>query len=90
MFNGGEKVLNARETETFAKQNVESAQATGKSISGSGGNYSIDFSPQFNITGNSNAEEVRAVLEEQSENLREQVESVINDLITDQKRRNYA
>ena len=90
MFRGGETVLNARETEQLAKNNAEAVTASANNTSVGGSNYTIDFKPQFNITGNANAAEIRTVLEEQSENLREQVEGVIKDLITNQNRRSYA
>ena len=90
MFRGGETVLNAQETEKLAKNNAEAVTASANNTSVGGSNYTIDFKPQFNITGNANAAEIRTVLEEQSENLREQVEGVIKDLITNQNRRSYA
>ena len=92
-FSGGEKVLNAQKTANLLTKTPKEAEPVSAKASVSTGNnntYSINVSPVYNVSGNANAEEVRAVLEEQSASLRDQVESVINEMITDQNRRQYA
>ena len=93
VLHGGEKIFNAQETADILNARTIDAKpinAVASTATEKANTYTIDFSPVYNISGGANAEEVRAALEEQSENLRDQVESVINDLITDQNRRQYA
>ena len=92
-MNGGEAVLDATKTAALLR-NVENmnAQPVNASISNSkgGDSYTITVSPQYNVSSGVNAAEVKAAIEQQNENLRDEVESVINDLIVDQNRRRYA
>lgn len=94
-FNGGEQVMNHNDSVAYAQSHLNSESAEpAESISGHGfqreGNlYTVDFSPVYNISG-SNAEEVRSVLEEHDANMREQIESIINEISEDEERRSFA
>jgi len=78
MMHGGEKVLTAHETVNALS-------------GGSGGNnISVNISPSYNISGSQNVSEIRAMLQEQSESLRDQVESIMDDVMSDRKRTAYA
>ena len=79
MMHGGEKVLTANET-------VNALSGAG---SGDGGRHiEVQFSPVFNVNGG-DAEGIRAVLEEQTQNMREQIASVMEDIMTDRMRLSY-
>ena len=77
-MNGGEKVLTANET-------VNALSAAG----GGGNNVDVNFSPSFNVSGG-NASEIRAILEEQSQNMRDQITEIMEDIVTDRMRVAYA
>ena len=50
--------------------------------------YNIQFSPQYHVESGVNAEELKSVLQEQSESLRDQVAEIIEDITEDERRRN--
>ena len=78
MMQGGERVLTAHET------------VNALSSSGGGGNViSVNFSPSYNVSGSGSAAEIRSVLEEQSQNLREQITEIMEDIVTDKMRVAY-
>ena len=80
MMQGGEKVLTAHETAT----------ALSAASAGYGGNViSVNFSPTYNVSGG-NAAEVRAVLNEHSASMRDQVQAIMEDIVTDRMRVSYA
>ena len=80
MMNGGEKVLTANET--------VNALSGG---SGEGSNIiEVQFSPVFNVSGGENASEIRAMLQEQSQSLRDQVEDIMDEVLSDRRRTAYA
>lgn len=94
-FHGGEKVLNARETLQTLRANASNpdpvnAQPVSNVTSTAGNTYQIDFNPQYNIAPGVNASEIQSVLNDHTQNLRAQIESVIKDLQRDQQRRAYA
>ena len=94
MLNGGEQILNASETRALMEkaERAEPAEATlADSGSGDGGGKTIhvDFNPQYTITGSTNADELRAVLEENSVNLKEQIEQILAEIEEDDDRRDY-
>nr|MBQ4453235.1 phage tail tape measure protein [Clostridia bacterium] len=74
---GGEKILTAHETVN--------------ALSGSGGSnvISVNFSPSYNVSGSQNASELRSVLEEQTQNLRDQITEIMEDIVTDKMRVAY-
>lgn len=78
MMNGGEKVLTAHETVN--------------ALSGSGGggdtHVELSFPTTYNVNGG-NAEEIRRALEQHDEDLRGQIERVMEDIQTDQIRTRY-
>ena len=76
---GGEKVLTAPET-------VDALSGYG---GGGGDVIQVSFAPSYVVSG-SNASEVRQVLEEQSANLRDEVRSIMEDIVTDRMRTAYA
>ena len=89
---GGEQILNADDTAKALDNSYESATpVSALQGAGTGSNiYTIDFKPQYNISGSMNADELRSVLEEKTGDLREQMEEILNDIDNDRKRRLYA
>jgi DNA-directed RNA polymerase subunit F len=79
MMHGGEKVLTAHET----------VNALSGSGSDGGKSVQVTFSPVYNVNGG-NAADIRAVLEQQSENLYDQVRNIMEDVFTDRRRTAYA
>ena len=80
MMNGGEKVLTAGETVNALS-----------GASGDGGKViEVSFSPVYNVSGSSNAGEIRSMLEAQAQSLRDQVESIMDEVMFDRKRTAYA
>lgn len=93
-FNGGESVATAEETEAIMRESDLSAQpitATQSDYHGSGGSViHVDFSPQYSIGSNVNGDELRSILQEHDENLRDQVENILADIEDDRARSVYA
>lgn len=56
----------------------------------SAGGYNITFSPIYNINGDMNAEELEVVLRRHDENLKEQLQELLEDLESDKARSRYA
>ena len=79
MMNGGEKVLTAHET-----VNALSGSGGGDGI----GRIEVQFSPVFNVNGG-DAAGIRAAIEEQTQNMREQIIGVMEDVLTDRMRLSY-
>lgn len=79
MMQGGEKVLT----------NTETVNALSGASGGGSNSIEVQFSPVFNVSGSQNAAELRAVLQEQSESLRDQVESIMDEVLFDRKRTSY-
>lgn len=73
-FQGGERVLNARQTSAVLD-------------SGGGGTTSIQLSPSYNITGSANADELAAVLRAHDEGLRDLILETVADAQADSARR---
>lgn len=76
---GGEKVLTAHET-------VNALSGAAKSDSNI---IEVQFSPVYNVSGG-NAAEIRAMLETQTQDLRSQIEGIMEDVLTDRRRTAYA
>lgn len=76
---GGEKILTAHET----------ANVVSSASRDSDGGVFVTVSPVYNVSGG-DVSGIRAVLEEQTANLREQIEDIMEDLMTDRKRTVYA
>lgn len=94
-FNGGESVIDAQKTRAIMNRTsdeaIEPMQAYSTGDTNEAGNiYTIDFEPQYNITGSADADEIRTVLEEHDENLRQTLEDLLEDIQTDETRRKYA
>ena len=87
-FNGGERVLNAAETAALA--NSATPMPLEAQPFQSGGDVHIDLSPQYNITGTSNAAELESILTQQNDALRETIEEALRDINQDAKRRAYS
>lgn len=77
---GGEKILTANETVNA----ISGASGDGGSV------IEVQFSPVFNVSGGGNVSEIRSMLEDQSASLREQVESIMEDVLSDKRRTAYA
>lgn len=78
-MNGGEKVLTAHET-------VNALSGAAKNDSNI---VEVQFSPVYNVSGG-NAAEIRAMLETQTQDLRSQIEGIMEDVLTDRRRTAYA
>lgn len=93
-FNGGESVATAEETEAIMRESNLSAQpltATQSDYRSSDGSViHIDFSPQYSIGSNTNGDELRSILQEHDENLRDQIENILADIEDDRVRSVYA
>ena len=90
-FNGGETVVPADQTERIAENNAVEAEGVtpgNSNVSNNGSTYTVTFSPQFNVESGANADQIRSVLEEQSGNMREQLEELLADIAEDENRRN--
>ena len=79
---GGEQILNAQESRTVSADYAAS--------SGGSGGYTIEYKPQYTINGSMNADDLYAVLEEHDQQMRGQLEDLINDIAEDRARRAYA
>ena len=77
---GGEKVLTANET----------VRALSGAAEGGSNIIEVQFSPVYNVNGGSNTAEIRSMLQEQSQNLRDQVEDIMQEVLTDHNRTAYA
>lgn len=83
-FNGGEQVLNARETAALESRPVMSAlPANG----GSPGGVVINLAPVYNLSGNMNSADVRQELLRHNDSLRELILEVVEDAKIDSARR---
>ena len=88
---GGERIFPADETQQALDNTYGGASSINALAGATGANvYTIDFKPQYNITGSSNADEIRTVLEQQSAGLRSQLEEMLDDIENDRNRRKYA
>ena len=88
---GGEHIFPADETRQALDNTYDGASSVNALAGVAGANvYTIDFKPQYNISGSSNADEIRTVLEQQSAGLRSQLEDLLDDIENDRNRRKYA
>ena len=76
---GGEKILTAHET----------VNAISGATRSDGSVIEVAFSPVYNVSGG-NAAEIRSMLESQTQDLRDQVERIMEDVLTDHRRTAYA
>ena len=93
MLRGGEKIFNAKETADIMNAreiDAEPLSANTTTTNNGGTTYTIDFNPTYTITGSANAAELKSVLEQSSQDLRSQIESILDEIETDDKRRKYA
>ena len=88
-LHGGERILDAQETQrTMDAMSLQPVNAM--SASGSGGQYSIEYKPQYNISGSMNAEELQDVLDRHDAGMRDRLEEMLDDIENDRTRRKYA
>ena len=79
-FNGGEKVLNAQETEAYQRDNtVEAEPMAALPANGGTGGPHIEVKPVYNLSGNMDTEEVRSMLDEQTGRIKEMVEEALEE-----------
>ena len=78
MMRGGERVLNAQETAAIYHPGA-----------GDGGGYTVSFSPVYTINGSMAPEELEEVLREHDENLKAQLEELLEEIAADRARRAY-
>lgn len=87
-FNGGETVIPADKTAQMAKAvDAEAVEAATKSIVNNGSNYSMQFSPSINVESGVTADQVKNVIQEQTVNLRDQMEDMLAEITQDENRR---
>lgn len=88
-FNGGETVVPADKTAQMAKAiDAEAAEPSNSNITNNGSSYNLQFSPSFQVESGVNSDTLKSVLEEQSVNLREQLEDLLDEITEDENRRN--
>ena len=88
-LHGGERILDAQETQrTMDAMSIQPVNAM--STSGSGGQYSIEYKPQYNISGSINADELQDVLDRHDAGMRDRLEEMLDDIENDRTRRKYA
>ena len=87
---GGERILNADDTEQALSQTHAEPVAALKASAGSGNNYHVDIHNQYDISGSANAEELKSIIEENNKTLREQIESTLEGIQNDNSRMAYA
>lgn len=85
-FNGGEQVLTAEETAALMNNRPD---PVGISLGGGGENVTITFAPQYTISGDQNADEIREILIAHDAELIEQLREVIKEEKEDAQRRAY-
>lgn len=91
-FRGGEQVATAEETEALSNRRAIDADPV-SAISAprsSSNTIHIEVKPEYNINGSANPEELRSMLNEQTQNLRAMVEDVMADIESDRERSVYA
>lgn len=81
-MHGGEKILNARDTESALT--AESSGTQNPST------YKIEYKPQYNISGDADSEKLRAMLEEHDAQFSSKLEDMLYDISNDRGRREYA
>ena len=90
-FNGGEKVLNAQETEAYQRDNtVEAEPMAALPANGGTGGPHIEVKPVYNLSGNMDTEEVRSMLDEQTGRIKEMVEEALEEIESDRERSVYS
>ncbi len=91
-FNGGEKVMNAQETEAYRQQHTIEAQpvSAASGSAGSGSTYHIEVKPEYNINGNADPATLQPIFDQQTINLRNLIEETIADIESDRERSVYS
>ena len=91
-FNGGEKVLNAQETEAFRNEHTVEAEpvSAGRGGSGGGSTYHIEVKPEYTINGNMSPADLQPVFDQQNIALRTQIEEILADIESDRERSVYS
>lgn len=91
-FNGGEKVMNAQETEAYRQQHTIEAESVNAASSnaGSGSTYHIEVKPEYNINGNADPATLQPIFDQQTINLRNLIEETIADIESDRERSVYS
>ena len=88
-LHGGERILDAQETQrTMDAMSAQPVNAM--SVSDGGGQYSIEYKPQYNISGSMNADELQDVLDRHDAEMRDRLEEMMDDIENDRTRRRYA
>ena len=84
--NGPEAIVGAQ----FATPRTDAVEAISDALTHRGdGSYIVTFSPVYNISGDMNPEELEAVLREHDENLKEQLEELLEEIEEDKARCAY-
>ena len=84
--NGPEAIAGAQ----FATPRTDAVEAISDALTHRGdGSYIVTFSPVYNISGDMNPEELEAVLREHDENLKEQLEELLEEIEEDKARCAY-
>jgi len=89
-FNGGEKVLNAQETTAFQREHALEAEPMGTMGAGGGSGPHIEIKPVYNLSGNMDSDQIRAILDAHTEELREMVRETMDELESDKERMVYS
>ena len=89
-FNGGEQVLNNRETEELLKNNGQPAAALENTPVYGGSSIVVEINPVYNINGNADPEEMQSIFDDQNANLRALIEETLDEIESDRDRRRYS
>ena len=92
MMSGGERIFTADETEAILRRtNLDAAMAAPAALSSPSGNETnIVFAPVYNISGGSNTEQIRTMIEEHDEGMRSRLEDILKEIEVDERRRAFA
>ena len=88
-FNGGDQVMTAQDSRNFMRQATSAEPVQAISDRSGGSHYNIEVKPEFNITGSSNPAETEALMQQQTERMRDMIEQVFDDIESDRARRVY-
>lgn len=91
-FGGGEQVYTAEQTAAMTR-NMEALPVNASSYHESdtrGIVYDVTFAPVYNISGGSNTEQIRTMIEEHDEGMRSRLEDLLKEIEVDERRRAFA
>ena len=90
MMNGGERVFTAAETAAIlANANGALGANPASALTGSDQGIKLEYTANYNLSGSTNVDEVKAILEEHDSTLRGRLEDMLSDIGADHRRSSY-